>query len=83
MKRFDCGMMAEEYIHTQFDLTSNILKELEYAETKTIKPLYNYQLTTLKENFEVANDVVRDYRTGLNDPSRDVAKMENSLFLKK
>ncbi len=42
VKQFDCNLLAEEYRYEQFNKTANILKELDYAECKTLKPLYNY-----------------------------------------
>ena len=47
-----------------------------------MKALYNYNLATIKENEEQSEDVVRDYRAGVNDPSRDAARLEKHFYLR-
>jgi hypothetical protein len=35
---------------------------LDFSETKALKKLYNYTLTTLRENRELAEDVCMEFR---------------------
>lgn len=50
--------------------TSSILKELDFANTKVMKPLYNYYLNTMKETLEDKLSVRVNHKTGVSDPSR-------------
>ena len=53
---------------------------MEFAENKTLKPLYNYHLTAMKENQEEAREVEYEYHNGVSDPSREAAKLEKNLY---
>ena len=50
LKYYDCNMISEDFKNDQLMRTANMLKELDYAETKSIKPLYNYRLASMKES---------------------------------
>lgn len=58
-----------------------ILKDLDHAIVTDIKPLYNYKLSTIKQGKDEAEEVMKDFRAGVNDPSREAAKLEKNLFL--
>jgi hypothetical protein len=49
---------------------------LESTEAKALKPFYNYKLSGIKEIKEQEYDVEREYRLGVNDPSRRATKIE-------
>lgn len=59
-----------------------MLKEIDYIESGDLKPLYNYKLSNLKEQRDQANEVLKDFRNGVNDPSREAAKIEKQQYLK-
>ncbi len=58
--------------------TMTILKDLDHAQVTDIKPLYNYRLSTIKQGKDEAEKVVKDFRAGVNDPSREAAKLERT-----
>eukprot|EP00347_Sterkiella_histriomuscorum_P010812 403374829 len=72
----------EQFQQKQFNLTSQLLQEIDHIEAGDMKPLYNYKLSNLKEERDNANEVLEDFRDGVNDPSREAAKIEKNWFLK-
>lgn len=50
LKYYDCNSVVEDYTHNQIMNTVRVLKELDFAEKKSLKPLYNYKLASIKEN---------------------------------
>jgi hypothetical protein len=49
------------------------LKELDFSEAQTLKILYQYKKLSKHENQDVANDVAKEYKSGMQDPSRVAA----------
>ena len=82
-KKFDYDMFIDSILHEQFSKTLEILRELEDVEAKSLKMNYNYLITGLQEFREEADDVCREYRSGMMDPCRDVALVEKQAFVKK
>jgi hypothetical protein len=47
--------------------TSEVLKDLEFAEQRVLKRLYNYTLTATRENRELADEVQDEYTSIKSD----------------
>lgn len=63
-------------IYKQFKTTVDILQDLDYADARTIPALFNQKMED-KMNVKVAAmQVSRDYKLGIADPFRTVAKIE-------
>ena len=66
-----------------FLYTHETMKELEFAESSVLKVLFQYRLKGKHENEEIANEVTKEYKSGMMDPSREVAKFEKLQSMKK
>ncbi len=79
----DMHIAAENFAYEQLLKTSNLLKEIDYVQNGgDLKPLYNYKLGGIQEDRQQSQKIVSDYKNGVNDPSRDIAKQDKSSFLK-
>jgi hypothetical protein len=63
--------------------TVAILQHLEFAEPRVIRQLFDYIYHSAEETREQVNECYIDFRTGLNDPAREVAFLEKQAFIKK
>jgi hypothetical protein len=59
------------------------MQKIEFAEASTITRLFEIQLDNLLNEDETAYQVNKDYRCGIMDPVREVAKHEIQEAIKK
>lgn len=50
-------------------MTSELLQELDQAELKAFKPLFNYSLNTRRETKEIYEEVRKEYVFGKKHPN--------------
>lgn len=60
-----------------------MLKEIEFADSNTLKVLYQYKLLSRYENEDNALEVQKEYKSGIMDPSRVAAQFEKMMSVKK
>ncbi len=60
-----------------------MIKELDFAESCALRVLHSYKLKGKFENEQVAEEVTKEYKSGMNDPSRDAARVERMAAIKK
>jgi hypothetical protein len=60
-----------------------ILKELEYAESYSLNILYWYKKSSIFQQLEGREDIIREYKSGSEDPSRFAAQKEKLAAIKK
>ena len=81
--RFESDIFLENYRQDAFMETVDLVQDLEFADPVFFRQLYDYVYHSAEENRELVNDVYTEFRTGMNDPSRDVALYEKQNFIKK
>jgi hypothetical protein len=59
------------------------VKDLEGFEFKIIETMFNYKKIDKLERQDESRGVCKEYKSGVMDPSRLVAKMERSTLYKK
>ena len=59
-----------------FELVFSILKDLEGAESRVIEPLFKYKILDKEEFIQESNDVTKDYKNGLLDPTKNNSKYQ-------
>ena len=79
----DYSLVCEEFRNERFNKTYEILKEIDFAETAALEMMYRYKKKGLTEVEEEMFEVSKDYKAGLGDPDRQVAKLEKQKFSKK
>ena len=65
-------------IYNQFKTTVETLQELDYADSRAIPALFNQKMEDKMNTRVAAMQVSRDYRLGISDPFRAVAKIERA-----
>lgn len=64
--------------------TVDLLKEIEFAEDeKKLKQIFMYKVISQEDYNQVAREIKREYKSGLMDPSREVARIEKNKIKKK
>ena len=58
LKLAELSDLIETQRQEQMELTSALLEELDYSDSKHIKRLYNYNLARLREKLEIRDDQV-------------------------
>jgi hypothetical protein len=81
--RFQSDLFLENYRQETFMETVEIMQDLEFADPKVIRQLYDYVFHSAEENREMVNEVYLEFQKGMNDPSRAVAFCEKQNFIKK
>ena len=55
---------------------------MENINTKLAKQFYNYSMLKIQEGLVQANEIIKEYRSGLADPCRYAAMFEKMLTTK-
>jgi len=66
-----------------FETTSDVLRELDFAHPSNLKLMFQYKMLDREEREQVADEVEGEYRSGMQDPSREAARMERSKAVRK
>jgi hypothetical protein len=74
--KIDNDLEEASYRHDKFTEMISQLKELELSEPKMLEKLFKYQAHQNRELEKEANDVMKEYKSGVMDPSREAAKFE-------
>ncbi|CDW83376.1 UNKNOWN [Stylonychia lemnae] len=78
-KKINMNLVQEEMRNTNFDKTLKILREFDNTdEANNIKMLYFYKVQANDDYQGLAKEVVKEYKMGMIDPSREVGKVEKS-----
>eukprot|EP00347_Sterkiella_histriomuscorum_P017740 403348176 len=91
IKEFERDHYLEELRQDRLNDTIDLLREIEIAENpKKLKQLYLYKVMTQDDYLQEQRIIKTEYRSGLMDPSREVARIEkkrnnkqNQTILKK
>ena len=70
-------------INGDFDKLVETFKNLEGVEFKVMETMYNYKKLDRLEQLEESRGVCKEYKSGVMDPSRIVARMERSTMGRK
>ena len=81
--KYDWDIFIEDCKQDFLSTTVGIMQNIEFAEAETVTQLFNHQLNTLNEQKEVAHEVNKEYKSGIMDPVRDVARHEKQAAIKK
>ena len=57
-----------------FEQVYSILKDLEGSETRVIEPLFKYKILDKEDFIHESNEVTKDYKNGLLDPTKNNSK---------
>ena len=75
---------SQAYLNGEFDmLLDTMVKGLEGIEFKVVETMFNYKKLDQLEREEESRVVCQEYKSGMMDPSRIVARMERSTMSKK
>eukprot|EP00347_Sterkiella_histriomuscorum_P019205 403342536 len=66
-----------------FQNMSDTIKDIEFADSNTLKVLYQYKQQSKHENEDNALEVQKEYKSGIMDPSRVAAQFEKLMCVKK
>ncbi|CDW73333.1 UNKNOWN [Stylonychia lemnae] len=66
-----------------FKKLCDAIKEIEFADSTTLKVLYQYKQQSKFENEDNALEVQKEYKSGIMDPSRIAAQFERLMNVKK
>lgn len=64
-------------------VTLGIMKDIDFAEASTIQQLFEHHIQGIRDRRDEANEAEVEYRSGIMDPSRDVAQHEKQAAIKK
>lgn len=76
-------MMQEDLKEKAFRKTIETLREINFSDQKTKKPLFNYKFAIQRLEREEAFEVMKELRKGAVDPSNLVTKLERENQRKK
>ncbi len=65
-------------MNDEFDSMIETVKNLEGVDFKVVETMYNYKKLDQLEMQEESKGICKEYKSGVMDPSRMVAKMERS-----
>ena len=82
-KKFQYRLFLEGHVQDTFNSTVDIMLNMEDISTGTAKKYYQYRVTSLDEMKVQAEEVTREYKSGMMDPSRDAAIYEKMNSVKK
>jgi hypothetical protein len=63
-------------MHDAFNRVADTLKELEGIESNVIETIFEYKKLDRQQNLEESKVVTKEYKSGVMDPSRIVARLE-------
>ena len=67
-----------EKVNETFDRIVDAFKGLEGIEANVIGGIYKYRKIDKEEKYEESKAITKEYKSGVRDPSRIVARMEKS-----
>eukprot|EP00347_Sterkiella_histriomuscorum_P014015 403362488 len=82
-RQLDLNLYLEDYKQDKFNRTLEILRDLEFSDSKQMKKLFNYKMTGKMEHEQEAREVTYEYKFGIMDPSRQVAQTEKQNHIKR
>ena len=82
-KKFQYRMFLEGYVQEAFNSTVDIMINMEDISTGAAKKYYQYRVNSIDEMKVQAEEVTREYKSGMMDPSRDAAIYEKMNAVKK
>jgi len=71
-------MESQEQLNDEFDNMIETVKNLEGVDFKVVETMYNYKKLDKLEMIQESKGICQEYKSGVMDPSRIVAKMERS-----
>ena len=83
INKYDWDIFLEDFRHQEFNNTLGIMQNIEFAEASTLKHLFDHQIKNLQHQNNIAEEVNKEYRSGIMDPVRDVAQFERQAAIKK
>ena len=83
LNQLHVDMESQEKINDYFDSMIETVKNLEGVDFKVVETMYNYKKLDKLEMIEESKNICREYKSGVMDPSRLVAKMERSTKISK
>ena len=83
LNQLHVDMESQEKINDDFDSMIETVKNLEGVDFKVVETMYNYKKLDKLEMIEESKNICREYKSGVMDPSRLVAKMERSTKISK
>lgn len=78
LNRLQADMESQEMLNDEFESMIETVKGLEGVDFKVVETMYNYKKLDKLEMIEESKGVCKEYKSGVMDPSRMVAKMERS-----
>jgi hypothetical protein len=74
IKETDLKIKIERLRHDHHLVTSDMLKDVDFADNKHIKQLYNYSLARMREKNEMRDDVLSEYNYWVShiDPFKEI-----------
>ncbi|CAI2361482.1 unnamed protein product [Moneuplotes crassus] len=82
-QKYDCDIYLEDLKHQELSATLEIMQNIEFAEAGTLYKLFEHQYKNKQQELNRAIEVNKEYRSGIMDPSRDVAQHERQAAIKK
>ena len=76
-------MFLEGHVQEAFNSTVDIMINMEDISTGAAKKYYQYRVNSIDEMKVQAEEVTREYKSGMMDPSRDAAIYEKMNAVKK
>ena len=64
-------------------IQNNIWNDKIHSATTTFQKLYNYKIESRETEKQTAREVIGIYKSGITDPSRYVAQVEQKKYVKK
>lgn len=80
--KYEYRMFLESYYQSKFKETLEIVQQMENIDTKLAKQYYNYSMLKIQEGLVQANEIIKEYKSGLADPCRYAAMFEKMLTSK-
>ena len=80
IRQFEFKRTIDNLKHKDFLSTIDMLQELEFADTSVLSLLYNYKVDSEVQDIRNCMDVIQEYRKGVNDPCRQVARLEMNII---
>lgn len=75
-------MFLENYYQSKFKETLEIVKQMENIDTKLANQFYSYSMLKIQEGLIQADEIIKEYRSGLADPCRYAAMFEKMMTTK-
>jgi len=77
-KKIKLSFLLENYKYRQRKRIHDLIENIDVTEPYIIPALFNYKMREIKEEEAESYQVVKRYREMINDPRREVAKIEKN-----